>query len=471
MNQVLSLAPRLALARMRGARAGATLDVLAVITFAVSSFLTLTVVGGTWMFITRFRETPQSVVTAMGFDSPDVPAAMVDGQMQMYVVLAAIACALLVLPVLGLGAAASRLGARGRSRRLASLRLVGMTGGEIVTLSVLETLVQAALGTLAGGVLWLLSLPLWQAVSFQGVPIGATEMLVPIWLGLATVVVLIALAALSTVVGLQRVRISPLGVAAQQVPPRLKMWRLVIMVAAVLAFGLVSQSFTDLIQISELIGYAFLVGMMLLVIGALNLVGPWVLQLVARPLAHTSSVPQLLAARRIVDDPRAAWRNVSSVALLGMIATFTALLPSDADTLGSQPSDIIMATDMRTGVVITLAVGLVVAATSTLVNQASTVVDRADESVAMDRAGTPRTMFAALRRHQVLVPLVVTLAISIGVGLLLSVPFLAFATPSTTGILVMAATVALGLVLTLLAAETCRPLQSTVLGDQRRRND
>ncbi|MGC5615892.1 FtsX-like permease family protein [Georgenia sp. Z1491] len=466
MNQVLSLAPRLAVARMRGARAGATLDVLAVVTFAVSSFLALTVVGGTWMFITRFQEAPQSVLTAMALD-PE----WADNQLQVYVVLAAIACALLVLPVLGLGAAAARLGARGRSRRLASMRLVGMTGGEVVSLSVLETLVQAAAGTIVGGALWLLSLPLWQAVSFQGVPIGATEMLVPLWLGLATVAGLLALAALSTVVGLQRVRISPLGVAAQQVPPRLKAWRLVIMVAAVLAFALVSQSFGDAVAASELFGYAFLVGMMLVVIGALNLVGPWVLQLVARPLARTSSVPRLLAARRIVDDPRAAWRNVSSVALLGMIAAFAALLPSDADSLGADRASLIMATDMRTGVVITLAVGLVVAATSTLVNQASTVVDRAEESVAMDRAGTPRPVFAALRRHQVLVPLVVTLAISIGVGVLLSVPFLAFSRPSATGILVVLATVVLGVLLTLLSAEACRPLQSTVLGDQRRRND
>ncbi|MGO1510105.1 MAG: FtsX-like permease family protein [Actinomycetaceae bacterium] len=466
MTQALTLAPRLAVARMRGAKAGATLDVLAVVAFAVSSFLALTVVGGTWMFVTRWRETPQAVM-----DTLQLPAAELAGQLQMYVVLAAIACALLVLPVLGLGAAASRLGARGRSRRLASLRLIGMTGGEVVTMSVVETLVQAVLGTVVGGALWFLSLPLWQAVSFQGVPIGAGEMRVPLWLGAATVAAVLLLAALSTVVGLQRVRISPLGVAAQQVPARLKAWRLLAMVVAVAAFVALSQSFGEFITASELVGYGVLLGMMLLVIGALNLVGPWVLQLVARPMAVTSSVPRLLAARRIVDDPRAAWRNVSAVALLGMVAAFATLMPTSQNAIGNEPADIALAGDLQTGVVITLAVGLVVAATSTLVNQASSVVDRTDESVAMDRAGTPREMFAATRRHQVLLPLVLTLAISIGVGVLLSVPFLAYSSPGTTGILMVAVTVVVGLLLTLAAAEACRPLQSTVLSTTQRKND
>ena len=461
MTQALTLAPRLAVARMRGAKAGATLDVLAVVAFAVSSFLALTVVGGTWMFVTRWRETPQAVM-----DTLQLPAAELAGQLQMYVVLAAIACALLVLPVLGLGAAASRLGARGRSRRLASLRLIGMTGGEVVTMSVVETLVQAVLGTVVGGALWFLSLPLWQAVSFQGVPIGAGEMRVPLWLGAATVAAVLLLAALSTVVGLQRVRISPLGVAAQQVPARLKAWRLLAMVVAVAAFVALSQSFGEFITASELVGYGVLLGM-----GALNLVGPWVLQLVARPMAVTSSVPRLLAARRIVDDPRAAWRNVSAVALLGMVAAFATLMPTSQNAIGNEPADIALAGDLQTGVVITLAVGLVVAATSTLVNQASSVVDRTDESVAMDRAGTPREMFAATRRHQVLLPLVLTLAISIGVGVLLSVPFLAYSSPGTTGILMVAVTVVVGLLLTLAAAEACRPLQSTVLSTTQRKND
>src|SRR5699024_6136285 len=102
---------------------------------------------------------------------------------------------------------------------------------------------------------------------------------------------------------------------------------------------------------------------------------------------------------------------------LGMVAAFVALLPTDPSTFGGDATaNVILVRDMRTGALITLAVGLVVAATSTLINQGALVLDRAGESVAMDRAGMPRAVFASVRRHHVMIPLVVTLAISIGVG-------------------------------------------------------
>src|SRR5699024_8975831 len=141
MSTTMALAPRFALSRMRGGKGGATLDVLAVVAFTVSSLLTLTVVGGTWLFVSRMTDRPQAVIDAL-----EIPPEYLDSQLQTYVVLAGIACALLVVPVLGLGAGAARLGARGRSRRLAALRLIGMTGSEVVRLSVVETVVQALVG-------------------------------------------------------------------------------------------------------------------------------------------------------------------------------------------------------------------------------------------------------------------------------------------------------------------------------------
>lgn len=466
MNAALDLAPRLALERLRGARGGATLDLLAIAAFTVSAWLTLTVTGGTWMFVQRWQHPGADIVARLG-----MPAGSVGSYLESYVVLATIACALLVLPVLTLGAAAARLGARGRARRLASLRLVGMTGGEVVGMSVVETLVQALIGTVLGAALWLLTLPLWQFVSFHGGPIGPGEMLLPWWLGLAVGAVLLGLAALSTVLGLQQVRISPLGVAMQQTPRRLRAWRVGVFVAAIVAFGFFSQAFSTRVGLVNLQIYAVMAGMILLVVGAVNLVGPWVLQLLARPGVLTGNVARLIAMRRIVDDPRAAWRNVSAVALLGMIAAFVAMMPSDREFLGDEPARLILAADMRTGVIITLAIGLLVGATSTLVNQSALVVDRSDEAVALDRAGYPRALFARIRRHHVLAPLVITLAGSIGVGLLLATPFMALFPFQASGLVVVFATVVAGLALTVGAAEACRPLQRTVLTQAHRRND
>lgn len=466
MNAAVSLAGRLAVQRLRGARGGPVLDVLAVLAFTVSAFLTLTVGGGTWMFAQRWHHPTEAMRAALNLKGPTT-----EPLLQAYVVLAAIACALLVVPVGNLGAAAARLGARGRARRLASLRLIGMSGPQVVVMSVVETLVQAAAGTVVGLALWLLSLPAWQAVSFQGQPAAPGELLAPWWLILAVAAALLVLAAASTALGLRQVRISPLGVATQQTPRALRAWRLGAFLAAVVAFAVFGQLFAPNAGYLQLRVYAIVIAMILLVVSAVNLVGPWVLQLVARPGAVTGNPARLIAMRRIIDDPRSAWRNVSGVALLGMVAAYLAILPTDPQFLGGDPASLTLVADLQTGAIITLGIGLVVAAVSTLVNQAALVLDRAAEAVAMDRAGFPRTLFTAIRRRHVLMPLAITLTGSVGVGLLLATPFMTVFHLQPSGALTVIATVAAGALLTLGAAEACRPLQRRVLDHTRRRND
>lgn len=466
MNPALTLAPRLAIERLRGTRGGGVLDVLAVVAFTVSAFLALTVAGGAWMFLQRRNDPSVQIQEAFGLNG-GMPALILEN----YIILSVVACAILVVPVLNLSAAAARLGARGRARRLASLRLVGMTGAEILLMSVVETLVQAVVGTGIGMALWAMSLPAWQAVAFQGQDIAPSEMFLPWWLLLGLFAALLVLSVLSTVIGLRQVRISPLGVATQQTPRALKFWRVIAFFLALAAFVIFTQFFQP--GNLDIQGYAMFAAMILVVVGAVNFVGPWVIQLIARPGTRTGSVPRLIAMRRIIDDPRGAWRNVSAVALLGMISATLAIFPTDPETLGDNQGSIIFITDMRTGAIICLAVGLLVAATSTLVNQASVVVDRADQSVAMDRAGMPRSVFTAIRRHHVLTPLVITLTISIGVGLILSTPFMAVFGPpvEVAGILLVFSTVVIGVLMTLGVAEACRPLQRRVLDEASRRND
>lgn len=456
MSVVLNLAPRLAMERIRATKGAGVLDAMAVLAFTVSSWLALTVTGGTWMFFQRWRI--DDVLTDPQW--LDIAPA--------YVGLAAFACALLVIPVLGLGGGAARLGARGRAHRLASLRLIGMTSGEVVKMSVIETLVQAVAGVVLGSVIFVASLPVWHLLEFQMQPIGAGEMLLPWWLWLAVAGAVLLLAVASTVLGLRRVTISPLGVARDQTPRRLKAWRLVTVVVLVLGF-LVYSRFADL---ATLMGLVVVVALLSIVIGSINLVGPWLLQLVARPSARTARVPRLLAARRILDDPRGAWRNVSSVALLGFVAGFVVPMPITTTGATSDAYSEAFVRDVQTGVAITLAVGLVLAATATLITQASQVFDRAPESIALERMGVPASVHISVRRSLVLVPLAVALGTSVPLGLLLS-SLMATGTDSSpaVGVSLLAATIAVGFLLSLAAAEACRPLQSGVLGEQRRRND
>lgn len=466
MNPAMVLAPRLALARVRSRRGSAVLDVLAVLAFAVSAYLALTVVGGTRMFFQRWQHPTDEILAALNVDADE--GALV---LQVYVVLALIACALLVVPVLSLGGAAARLGARGRELRLAALRLVGMTGGQVVAMSALETLVQALLGAAVGTGLWFATLPAWGAVSFHGTPVAAAEMAVPWWLVLLVVAVLLALAVIAAVAGLRRVRISPLGVVAQHAPRGLRARRAAVFVVVLIAFVVFSQLFGPNAGAVQLRTYMPLVVMILLVVGAVNLVGPWLLQVFARLGVATGSPARLVATRRIIDDPRGAWRNVSAVALLGMIAAFMAILPTDEQTIGDDPGAVTVIGDLQTGAFITLAFGLVVAAVSTLMSQAALVLERAEESVSMDRAGMPRTLPAAIRRRQVLMPMALTLALSIGIGFLLASPLMSMAAVQRSGIAVVAATVLVGMVLTWAAAEACRPLEARILDNTRRPND
>lgn len=456
MSVVASLAPRLAVERIRATRGAGVLDAMAVFAFTVSSWLALTVAGGTWMFFQRWQ-IAGSLRDPAWLDF--APA---------YFGLAAFSCALLVIPVLTLGAGAARLGARGRQRRLASLRLIGMTSGEVVRMSVIETLVQALVGVVVGSLIFAASLPAWHLASFQSQPIDAPEMLPPWWMWLAIAATLLLLAAASTVIGLRRVTISPLGVARNHTPPRVKMWRLAAITVLVIGF-LIYARFTSMFTLMGLVGT---VAFLAIVIGSINLVGPWLLQLVARPSSRTARVPKLVAARRILDDPRGAWRNVSSVALLGFVAGFVVTMPTATGGDASDAYSDVFTRDIQTGVAITLAVGLILAATATLITQASQVFDRALESVALDRMGVPRSVHVSVRRSLVLVPLAVALGTSIPLGLLLSTVAAATVTSvPVVGITMLAATVVAGFLLSLAAAEACRPLQVGVLGEQRRRND
>ena len=95
----------------------------------------------------------------------------------------------------------------------------------------------------------------------------------------------------------------------------------------------------------------------------------------------------------------------------------------------------------------TLVIALIVGATSTALAQASDVVDRSDELVALDRMGVEPGVDAAARRHQVLMPLLATLLVSLGLGVLVGLPALTtkpdlFTWGGSSGVILLATVVA-----------------------------
>ncbi|MFC9970078.1 FtsX-like permease family protein [Spirillospora sp. NPDC127200] len=254
---------------------------------------------------------------------------------QIYQVLAAIASVLMVVPLLVFGGAAARLTVARRDRRLASLRLVGATPGQVVAVTVVEAVLTALAGAVAGALLYALAVPALARITIGGGVWFAGDLWPPLpWLAgvLAAVPLLVGV---SAVVGLRRVVVSPLGVARRQTPPGMRAVRLLAFVVIVAAFGAVGGSLGGLREVGAVVLLAFLA----LAFLGINLVGPWVVALIGRIAAGTARRPaRLLAGRRLLDDPRAAWRTVAGVALTGFVAGFLALLNPSAMTQ-ERPAD------------------------------------------------------------------------------------------------------------------------------------
>lgn len=464
MASTLDLSARLATARLKDSRGTGALDAFAVLAFAVTSWIAFVVTSGTWMFVQRHENPLPWLVESAAFD--------LEGVTQTYVTLAGFACAVLILPILGLGGAAARLGARGRSRRLASLRLIGMTSREVVTMSVVESLVQAAAGLVLGLGLWLASTPLLGLLSFQRQHIGFSELLMPWWLWLAVVVTVLLLAALSTIGGLTRVRISPLGVARQTSSAPLRAWRLGALgggVVVILSLGAVLR-----LPLQGIVVGLLFAGMLAFAIFLTNLFAPWLLQLVGRLGVHTGSPARLIAMRRIVADPRSAWRNVSSLGLIGFLVGLFSTLPLGSID-GIDDIALMMWSDTRVGTWLTMGIALLLGAAATALTQSSDVIDRGDELVALDRMGVPPSIDAAARRHQVVLPLLATLGTSMALGVLAALPLVRslqdMLSMSPTSLAILAGALVVALALSLLAAESTRPLRARALGTVARRND
>ena len=138
-----------------------------------------------------------------------------------YQLLAVVALVLLVVPLASLGGAAARLSARRRDDRLATLRLLGATPATVSALAVMESTVLALAGSLAGVVGYFAIVPALALVPFRGEPLGIDGVVLGVPVIAGTVLGIATLAAVSAVLGLRQVVISPLGVRTRQDAPKL----------------------------------------------------------------------------------------------------------------------------------------------------------------------------------------------------------------------------------------------------------
>ncbi|ACV05778.1 ABC transporter permease [Kytococcus sedentarius] len=462
---------RLTRARFASREGESLLYLASTLAFVICSALAFTVAGGTWMFHQRWAS-PTSLHAELIAADPSVEA-----MMGAYVGLAGIACALVVPAMASLAASAAVLGARGRERRMSALRLLGLSSGDVTRMALIDTLIQATLGVLVGYVLYLLTLPAWSALELQGKTIEVSEMLLPAPLALAVGAVTIIVGVLASWWGMRQVRVSPLGVARRAGNPALRRWRPLIFLVLI-GVGVVTVNTVS--PRGEIGPWLLLGGALLAVLAGMNVIGPWILQVVCGLLARIPSPTVMWAARRVQADPRATWGRVAGLGLMAFIGSYVAMMPLPTEAPDTDNVAATFATttgwDFTKGAAITLGVGLVVAATATYITQASAVFERAEQTRSLYRMGSSTGFLRRVAWLEVFGPLVLALGLGWLLGMGLALPMASDATNfgyerSSTGPVLMGGILVAGLAFTVLALTATSPLQRQVLRDQRRRAD
>lgn len=411
---------------------------LPVVAFGVVTTLVLTVVGGAQSF--------------WGWTDEYAP---------LYQALAAIALVLLVVPLMSLGGAAARLSARRRDERLSTLRLLGVSPAGVTAATVAESALVAAVGAIAGVIGHVAISPLIGLIPFRGEALGFAAVVLPPLQTAVVFTAVLALAATSAVIGLRRVVVSPLGVRTRADVPKVH-W-----IRAVFAAGAIAIAFV-LIKVFPSVGgvvltIVVLAGLFGAALAVLNLVGPWVLKVSAsRQLRRAERPERLLAARIVLDSPKAAWRQVGGIAMASFMAVFAGTgvaLLNVMSTPDAAASDIALADDIRTGLIITLIGSFLMVAASVGVNQASEVLDQSELHRSLHHLGVPLETVDRARRRAIMSPLLVTAIGSALVAAILVFPLVGIALiTAPVSLLTIASVVSIGIGVVWATTWATRPL-------------
>jgi hypothetical protein len=232
-----------------------------------------------------------------------------------------VVAAALLFPVLILIGTATRLAAARREQRFAAIRLAGGTPAQVAVISAVESAVAAAAGIAGGFGLFAAVRDPLAAVPFTGAPFFPADLTLSLADVLAVAIGVPAAAAVVALASLRRVQVSPLGVSRRVAPRPLRARRVLPLVAGVLELGVFLVLRRPPGTASQIAVY--LPGFLLIMTGLMT-AGPWLTMLGARTLARRASRPAaLIAARRLADNPHAAFRAISGLILALFITSAT----------------------------------------------------------------------------------------------------------------------------------------------------
>jgi len=255
------------------------------------------------------------------------------------VLILAVVTAALLFPVLIFIGGATRLSAARREQRFAAMRLVGATPRQISVIATIESAVATVIGVAVGFGLFFALRPAIASIAFTGQKFFTTDLSLNLADILFVVLGIPVGAAVAARLALRRVNISPLGVTRHVTPHPPGVWRLVPMLAGIAELGYFAyvhdigagtQTNTTLEAVLFLLG-------VLLVMAGLVIAGPWLTMLVSRLVIRRANRPAtLIAARRLADNPQAAFRAISGLVLAVFVGTCaTAIITTIASGSGT----------------------------------------------------------------------------------------------------------------------------------------
>jgi hypothetical protein len=228
-------------------------------------------------------------------------------------IILAVGALALLFPVLIFIGTATRLAAARRDQRFSAMRLVGATPRQVSVIAAVEASIAALAGVAAGFAVFFALRPTLTSVPFTGAPFAPGDLSLSMKDVLLVAIGVPIAAAATARLALRRVRISPLGVSRRVTPPAPRAYRLVPLVAGIAELAY----FVDIGRPKSTGGQidAYFSGCLLIMLG-LVMAGPWLTMVGSRVMARRTSRPAvLIAARRLSDNPRAAFRAISGLIL------------------------------------------------------------------------------------------------------------------------------------------------------------
>lgn len=224
-------------------------------------------------------------------------------------VVVVIGTVVLLFPIAMFIGAAARLNAQESDARLAAFRLAGASPRRVRWIVAWESLLATAPGALIGLGLFYALRPLVATAEFGGASFYPSDFALN---GLSALALLLvpAVVVAASFLGLRDVEISPLGVGRRSQRKEVRPVGLLLLVPGFVllwyVLGTANSGSTSTL-------FALVLSIVLILAGV-ALIGTWLGQAVARPIAaNVRSGSALLALRRIIADPHGSFRTVSGV--------------------------------------------------------------------------------------------------------------------------------------------------------------